>query len=265
MDRIKILMEDLKNGGISTHAQNETIYKYVTVATAIEILKNNTLLYQTPKEFNDPLDPHYSLLDLMQQAKKEINSQIDLPKEMKEQFLREAEIIFYELTEKQVNNLGVLCLSKSFTETLMWSHYSQKHKGVCLGFKNLGCSEGLNVNTFVVKYEKEVIPIKYDFEAKQRSPFPLVNMLCTKALVWHYEKEVRIIRYIGSGYIPFEKSSLCEIYFGVNSESPDINSIINGVTDCGYKIDKIGKMQTVKTKFELEPKFHTTEELKKIV
>src|SRR5437879_3144630 len=33
-----------------------------------------------------------------------------------------------------VTNNGVLCLSRSWNHILMWSHYGDKHKGICLGF-----------------------------------------------------------------------------------------------------------------------------------
>src|SRR5258708_5261462 len=30
--------------------------------------------------------------------------------------------------------IGLLCFSSSWRESLMWSHYSDRHKGLCLGF-----------------------------------------------------------------------------------------------------------------------------------
>lgn len=34
-----------------------------------------------------------------------------------------------------LNMVGVVSLSKSPTNLLMWSHYANEHKGVCIGFK----------------------------------------------------------------------------------------------------------------------------------
>ena len=33
------------------------------------------------------------------------------------------------------NGHGVLCFSESWRSTLMWAHYGDKHKGMCLGFE----------------------------------------------------------------------------------------------------------------------------------
>jgi len=40
-----------------------------------------------------------------------------------------------ERTELQsLEKYGVLCFSRSWNNVLMWSHYADRHKGICLGF-----------------------------------------------------------------------------------------------------------------------------------
>jgi hypothetical protein len=40
-----------------------------------------------------------------------------------------------EETEKEVvEKYSVLCYSRSWNNVLMWSHYGDRHKGICLGF-----------------------------------------------------------------------------------------------------------------------------------
>ncbi len=36
----------------------------------------------------------------------------------------------------RINGYGVYCLSRKCDDILMWSHYADSHKGICLGFKD---------------------------------------------------------------------------------------------------------------------------------
>jgi hypothetical protein len=54
---------------------------------------------------------------------------------------------------------GLLCFSESWDHLLMWSHYANKHQGICLGFDV--------DDKFVarVKYSDRRIPIEWKDEA----------------------------------------------------------------------------------------------------
>lgn len=91
-----------------------------------------------------------------------------------------------------VSQLGVCCFSKQDDILLMWSHYANKHKGVCLVFDIL-----LDKNLFG----------KYPYQVEYPPEFPVYNYPCdegkfnsyrflaaTKSKDWEYENEVRLIR-----------------------------------------------------------------------
>jgi hypothetical protein len=74
---------------------------------------------------------------------------------------------------------GVLCFSEDKTDVLQWSHYADRHKGICLGFDISG-SEG--------KFGQ----VQY---VSERFPFPdppdqafMWKLLSTKSVAWKYEK-----------------------------------------------------------------------------
>jgi len=91
------------------------------------------------------------------------------------------------MTLERINGTaGVLCFSKSWANPVIWSHYGDQHRGICLGFDIAD-----NMTT----------PIEY---AAHREPFPDIStlegqekldavdrMLYTKWEDWHYEDEVR--------------------------------------------------------------------------
>jgi hypothetical protein len=82
--------------------------------------------------------------------------------------------------------LGLLCFSLCWRNPLMWTHYSKRHTGVCLGF---------DVNDSIVE------PIDYSrrrlslVEWKGASPPGELKkaLLTTKFADWIYEKERRVI------------------------------------------------------------------------
>src|SRR6266853_3861048 len=41
---------------------------------------------------------------------------------------------FATAIEEFSRRFGVLCFSRSWSNPLLWAHYSDKHKGICLGF-----------------------------------------------------------------------------------------------------------------------------------
>jgi hypothetical protein len=87
---------------------------------------------------------------------------------------------------------GLVCLSRCWNSVLMWSHYADKHRGMCLGF------EVPDEVTRPVEYAPKpevigsmVVSNKADFPLKKGET--IVNrVLEVKYAGWEYEKEVRI-------------------------------------------------------------------------
>ena len=77
---------------------------------------------------------------------------------------------------------GLLCFTKSWRNPLLWSHYADSHKGICLGF---------DVPTHVlrpVKYEQYRLPSDHWTGNVEISP-----IMWTKFTRWKYEEEQRWI------------------------------------------------------------------------
>lgn len=83
---------------------------------------------------------------------------------------------------------GLLCFSQDWRNPVVWSHYADRHAGVCLGFD-------LAKGTFEhVNYEDERLREELPDELKSvEIPDKLREQLaCTKSHYWRYEEEVRI-------------------------------------------------------------------------
>ena len=84
---------------------------------------------------------------------------------------------------------GLLCFSSTWQEPLMWAHYGDKHKGVCLGFEiadHLPQEVRYVPNRLQQSFSGESIPFSPE-AAKLVS-----ESLFTKHNGWAYEKEWRV-------------------------------------------------------------------------
>lgn len=86
------------------------------------------------------------------------------------------------------NRFGLVCFSKRWSNPVLWSHYADKHKGVCLGF---------DVPDYQVQ-QVTYTPERLAFEFEEESTIPRVKaeaieaLLNTKFKDWAYEEEYRI-------------------------------------------------------------------------
>ncbi|HMD75822.1 MAG TPA: DUF2971 domain-containing protein [Terracidiphilus sp.] len=84
---------------------------------------------------------------------------------------------------------GLLCFSTSWKNPLMWSHYGDRHKGMCLGF---------DVQDSILKkiiYTRRRIPLaKWKNVGGADPPKELEDSLfVTKYAAWRYENEQRMV------------------------------------------------------------------------
>lgn len=114
--------------------------------------------------------------------------------------------------EQVISSLGVVCFSESSSNILMWSHYADSHKGICLVYD----SEKRPIKNWKkYKFHK----IKYDVNRQidiltvgfENAFFAL---LTTKSIDWVYEKEHRLISIRGPGYQKAQMGSLKGIILG---------------------------------------------------
>lgn len=124
-------------------------------------------------EFNDPYD---SLLAL-----EHPDDRIPVNK------LQEAA---YNQRREQFKNYGIICLSKNLKSTCLWSHYTNKHTGIALGFNLKTNGDSI----FKVKYLKErpTLDISKNL-TDPKTKDQIIKCLTTKAKDWRYEKEHRVI------------------------------------------------------------------------
>jgi hypothetical protein len=161
------------------------------------------------------------------------------------------EMFFKDNTESDIYNdlIKTFCVcsfSKNRNEILMWSHYADNHKGICLEWEVTGDWEHALIE---IEYFDDITII--DSIKRSNSGHLSLNVntnakfLKQKFSNWKYEDEVRVIRIEDDlnkkgiyGEYPGELSA---IYFGKNSSEEDIELVklnSNHIKDLKYyKVD----------------------------
>lgn len=95
---------------------------------------------------------------------------------------------FAEWQKANLREHGVICFSKSWSNPVLWSHYGDKHAGICLRF------EVPSKQLMAVSYHKGRVPlVSADLDGGKRSEALRQRLLYAKFQHWQYEDEVRQI------------------------------------------------------------------------
>jgi hypothetical protein len=166
-----------------------------------DILKEHRIFCSNPAGSNDPWDcrPYFDP-DLVMDAETHaaeaehfIAGQRGGPKgDRYDDAIRKSPFILKSLIKdfsKDFNDMipnrwGVYCLAKCGRNSLMWSHYSRNHTGICLEFAAQNTKLGF---AYEVDYNEDYPP----FLLHKQTSRPTI--LLSKSDVWKYEEEYRLI------------------------------------------------------------------------
>lgn len=182
----------------------DTLYKYTNNFGA-DFFKNPKVKLSNPSYLNDPFESESgdNLISVITE---------------KTQGVGKDDVDIRKMTNELMKTYGIFSLSETPRNPLMWAHYANEHRGICIGYKK----DLLNkINKpeddiyLMAEYEPRKINYdnyRYDRERKITGKDEFVNaiksQLLTKSDEWIYEKEHRCI-------IPF----VCATSFIVDKKS----------------------------------------------
>lgn len=120
---------------------------------------------------------------------------------------------------KMSQNRGLICVSRSWRNPLLWSHYADHHKGLCLGFD---VPEG---EFDAVAYLQNKIPCNWGrWESDQfYQEFIMKQVILTKFDHWKYESELRC-------FVKLDQSDDKGLFFSDFSDDFRLTEVIVGST-----------------------------------
>jgi hypothetical protein len=136
-------------------------YHFLNARYGLEDIRKRRLKISRLQDLNDP----FELLGI----------------ELSDEGLRKQLLAF---KQRESEDRGMLCFSRSWTNPVQWSHYADRHRGVCLGFE-IHPSLPMRVDYTAKRLAKELMAGAMNRETMRR-------LLCTKYSHWKYEREERV-------------------------------------------------------------------------
>jgi hypothetical protein len=135
------------------------------------------------------------------------------------------------LAQEHISKRRIYCLTPFPDNTLMWSHYADKHQGICLEFSSDNPLIRLARPVHYRKEYPEWTPQSYGPESEANA----LDLVLTKAMDWCYEREWRIIatslegptKLYNDSFIKLPPGALSAIIIGCEcKEHGDVTDIV---------------------------------------
>lgn len=174
------------------------LYKYGSFSSEYweDLIIKGKVYLSKASDFNDPFDclVHINFEELLKSQK--------IRRLVTERFsyLNDSDldkVSQYEISQEIIHSfqedIRAACFSEEWNSVLMWSHYSECHKGFCIEYDTENMSRFKRYMFFAVLYQENQIDVTNDLI----NIYPnagLISMV-SKAQEWSYEKEWRMISF----------------------------------------------------------------------
>jgi hypothetical protein len=217
----------------------ECLYRYRPINDHTQdILCKNRLYFTGPVELNDPFDcqlpidfraSRAELERIICDGAPEGAKRKDIIRQIRALKLSEYQDRVREAFQQERKNWSLCCFSAIGDSILMFSHYADQHRGICLAFSPE--SRDRLGRPLRVIYSDSYPELRY---AQIRSSVRTLakSLYLTKFASWKYEAEWRIVRHDKPpGLASFLPSDLSGIIFGCRTSDADIEKVKGWVTE----------------------------------
>lgn len=219
------------------------LYKYRSIDSACDFLRNHSIYFSNYKEFNDPFESackkkfDFTYEQYVETFRRWGKDYYDAA--MKADEIRTGKIdgkaLLKLATDTILSSFSYYCMTESPDNILMWSHYADSHKGVCLKLDLLQ-----DLDTFFI-----TVPVDYnseylEFDTLAGNPAPIIQR---KSSDWEYEKEHRAVKINKHGLVEIKKEALVEIIFGCRTSISDKARIREITIKNGFNVSFLEAVQ----------------------
>ena len=222
------------------------------------ILKGE-LYFSSPADLNDPFDCRVEIdpnpdrkaqRDVIGKALRELAKARDRPRMIRDIVtsgkLADPDVVaaFEQSLQNAVARLGIACFSMRRDSLLMWSHYGESHRGICLKY------------AFEGDRETHVKPVNYSDESPVRrlgddSQAAMEAILLTKATCWEYEQEHRLISMDAPGVRVLQPNAVVGVVLGCRIDPGARSTILRWVRKARRSIEVVQARQA-RARFALD-------------
>ncbi len=218
------------------------LYRYSHWNTyTIDVITNRHLYLATANQMNDKWEFRISYVhhnDLVGSIDDmfpggnptfiEGNNVVKEPFQDQNPILQEADL---QTINSDRENVGIACFTNCNNNPMMWYHYADCYRGVCLEFTSIFDKNKETVDGTVgaVSYgDYPYIDIVNQARSNNSQGIDPMYRYFYKSITWEQENEIRYIRPMGcerSRYLPFDDTVLTAIYCGFRMSESDIKLV----------------------------------------
>ncbi|MEE9441065.1 MAG: DUF2971 domain-containing protein [candidate division Zixibacteria bacterium] len=236
----------------------DILYKYRDwhVEKHRRILSHNKIFFTSARNFNDPFDGTIPLRydkgsrqEISDKYSDRINKdnpnlnriqKRDLAKKWRKKGLlrnRTHIKMTQDMTREQLfNDFGIFSLSAECLNILLWTHYSNSHRGFCVGFDMQKLDNMRNDPLYYADNLIDIHKVEYEIDYPLFNPYKMDDEeitqkpLITKSSAWSYENEYRLILFDKTNVeIDLLDEIIAEVYLGCKISPEDKEQIIDAL------------------------------------
>jgi Protein of unknown function (DUF2971) len=193
------------------------VYKFIDARWGEEALRRRRLKIANLNDLNDPFDGRCAKFDSRVKRR-----------------------AWDYLVNSFSKTFGIICFSEKWTNPVLWSHYADQHRGLCLGF-DIPDTIPLQRVTYT---DQLVDAVLYDTWSRDQKREFVKSAYTTKFTDWSYEAEYRAFCHLadpdpfcGLYFLNFgEELRLRQIVFGsrFQGDAPYIRDCLSGLSDIEF-------------------------------
>nr|WP_321453062.1 DUF2971 domain-containing protein [uncultured Carboxylicivirga sp.] len=152
-------------------------------------------------------------------------------KDWKEQVKDNEGFLWYQEqnTRNTIAQSITLCsFTTNESNSLMWSHYTNNHKGICVEYSEGFIDYLMSLPNFLGTAPVEYSELPPTINSLKDKKCIIEKMMFNKQLEWKYEQEHRVVIWSKNDvdYIPIETKYIKAIYIGSKAESDIVNEAL---------------------------------------
>jgi hypothetical protein len=222
------------------------------------LILHSEIYFTSPSRFNDPFDCCVASLSFTDESIKKFFVPRRPPFISEEKSVKiiegnmrgikhKCQETLKDLEKKIFEENSLLCFSKINDDILMFSHYADKHRGLCFEFT---LPDDNVFKPQEVKYQEAYPSLSFSLDKEALEQMAEI-MLATKASFWRYEAEYRSIRITPEGIVKFPADYLTGIILGCLIDDEAKKTVIEMVQRRPVAL-KIYQAVPNKTKYALD-------------
>ena len=170
-------------------------------------ITNQEIYFSDPSNFNDPFDPLIRILNT--------DDSEDMLKLL---------------------NFRISCLSTNNSNILMWSHYANKHQGICIKYNIAKLLTEKDIIFKKTEYIQTMPQPQSGFHLELSDTTTIIDAFTQKHESWEYEEEYKLIVRTDKDSPVLKKCDIEAIYLGKDISPEDAEFIKNTVKNTDIKL-----------------------------